>query len=94
MLWQGKTLGKHVMGLRVIGANGHPLSLSGLVARNFMRQVELFLPLIAGAGLVGPTSTLSSLVSLAWALRVLAQVKKSWTHIPEFVALLPNAQTA
>ena len=53
-LWQGKTLGKHVMGLRVIGANGQPLALSGLVARNFMRQVELFLPLVAGAGLVGP----------------------------------------
>jgi uncharacterized RDD family membrane protein YckC len=74
VFWQGKTLGKHLMGLRVIGANGHPLSLSGLVARNFMRQVELFLPLIAGAGLVGPTSTLSSLVSLAWAFGLSAYI--------------------
>jgi uncharacterized RDD family membrane protein YckC len=74
VLWQGKTLGKHVMGLRVIGANGQPLALSGLVVRNFMRQVELFLPLVAGAGLVGPTSALNSLVSLAWAVGLSAYI--------------------
>ena len=74
VLWQGKTLGKHVMGLRVIGANGQPLALSGLVVRNFMRQVELFLPLVAGAGLVGPSSALTSLVSLAWATGLSAYI--------------------
>lgn len=74
VFWQGKTLGKHLMGLRVIGANGQPLSLSGLVVRNFMRQVELFLPLVAGAGLVGPTSALNSLVSLTWAVGLSAYI--------------------
>lgn len=74
VLWQGKTLGKHVMGLRVIGANGQPLALSGLVVRNFMRQVELFLPLVAGTGLVGPSSALNSLVSLAWAFGLSAYI--------------------
>lgn len=74
VFWQGKTLGKHIMGLRVIGANGQPLSLSGLVVRNFMRQVELFLPLVAGTGLVGQSSAMSSLVSLAWAFGLSAYI--------------------
>lgn len=74
VFWQGKTPGKHVMGLRVVGANGQPLALRGLVVRNFMRQVELFLPLSAGFGLVGQASPLSSLMSLAWAVGLSAYI--------------------
>jgi uncharacterized RDD family membrane protein YckC len=68
VVWQGRTFGKRLLGLRVVGASGQPLALSGLVTRNFMRQVEFFLPFSAVFGLVGPTSVWTSLLSLTWAL--------------------------
>ena len=68
VFWQGRTIGKRILGLRVVGANGHPLALTGLVTRNFMRQVEFFLPFSAAFGLVGPSSAWTSLLSLTWAL--------------------------
>lgn len=68
VLWQGRTIGKRLFGLRVIGANGQALTLTGLVTRNFMRQIEFFLPFSAAFGLVGPASVWTSLISLTWAL--------------------------
>ena len=43
--WQGQTPGKRMLGLRVVDRRGRALSPSGLVARNLMREVEVFLPL-------------------------------------------------
>lgn len=49
--WNGQTPGKRRMGLRVIQANGLPLTTSGLLIRNFVRLVD-FLPLFYGFGLL------------------------------------------
>jgi uncharacterized RDD family membrane protein YckC len=41
----GRTFGKRRMHLRVIRADGGPLSTEVVLARNFSREIELFLPL-------------------------------------------------
>jgi uncharacterized RDD family membrane protein YckC len=43
--WRGKTVGKRVVGLRVIDRRGGPLRPGAIFARNLMREVEIFLPL-------------------------------------------------
>ncbi len=43
--WQGKTVGKRVLGLRVIDRAGGRLGADAVFARNLMREVEVFLPL-------------------------------------------------
>ena len=43
--WRGKTIGKRIVGLRVIDRRGGPLRPNAIVARNLMREVEIFLPL-------------------------------------------------
>jgi uncharacterized RDD family membrane protein YckC len=47
MSWGGQTLGKRVVGLRVITRDGGPLSAEALFARNLTRDLEVFLPLTA-----------------------------------------------
>lgn len=43
----GTTPGKRLVGLRVIDAHGGMLTAEAVIARNLMREVELFLPLVA-----------------------------------------------
>jgi uncharacterized RDD family membrane protein YckC len=43
--WSGRTPGKKWMGLRVIDHHGGPLSPGSIVARNLIREVEIFFPL-------------------------------------------------
>jgi len=43
--WQGTTPGKRAMGLRVIDRAGGPLTPQAVLARNLMREVEIFLPI-------------------------------------------------
>lgn len=43
----GTTLGKRAMKLRVLSRDGGPLTVEAIVARNLMRDLETFLPLIA-----------------------------------------------
>jgi uncharacterized RDD family membrane protein YckC len=43
--WQGTTPGKRAMGLRVIDRAGGPLTPQAVLARNLMREVEVFLPI-------------------------------------------------
>jgi uncharacterized RDD family membrane protein YckC len=45
--WQGRTLGKRLLGLRVIARDGGPLSADLVLARNLTRDVETLLPLLA-----------------------------------------------
>jgi len=54
--WRGQTLGKRVVGLRVVDAQGFRLQLSQVVLRNLLRLVDI-LPL---AYLVGGISSFSS----------------------------------
>lgn len=68
-LWQGATPGKRALGLRVIDAQGGVLTPEAVFARNLMREVELFLPLVAA---LAPEALLPDVpgwlryLSLAW----------------------------
>jgi uncharacterized RDD family membrane protein YckC len=44
LFWNGRTLGKRIMGLRVISADGRGLSTHAVVLRNLMKEVEVFVP--------------------------------------------------
>ena len=43
--WQGWTPGKRIVGIRVIDSRGGPLEPSAILARNLVRELELWLPL-------------------------------------------------
>jgi len=43
--WHGSTPGKRALSLKVIDRRGIPLSLRAVVARNLMREIEIFFPL-------------------------------------------------
>lgn len=45
--WAGMTVGKRIMGLRVIARDGGPLTVEAIFARNLTRDLEVFLPLVA-----------------------------------------------
>ena len=45
LAWNGRTPGKRMTSLRVINRRGGPLTPAAVIARNLMREVELFLPL-------------------------------------------------
>ncbi len=50
-LWEGRTLGKRMFGLRVISADGSPASFTAVLIRNLLRIVD-FLPAFYGLGLL------------------------------------------
>ena len=65
--WQGQTPGKRRMGLRVVDRRGGALSVRALVARNLLREVEVFMPLALLATLPGQTGgAWVSLAALGW----------------------------
>jgi uncharacterized RDD family membrane protein YckC len=45
MRWRGTTPGKRIIGIRVIDRDGGPLSSEGIIARNLVRDIEVFVPL-------------------------------------------------
>lgn len=45
--WQGRTLGKRVLGIRVVARDGGPLTSDLIFARNLTRMFETFLPTFA-----------------------------------------------
>jgi uncharacterized RDD family membrane protein YckC len=50
-VWSGKTIGKKVMGVRVVGDQGEPITFAAASIRNLVRIVD-FLPFFYGIGLV------------------------------------------
>jgi uncharacterized RDD family membrane protein YckC len=44
LMWNGQTLGKRMLGLRVVGADGRGLSTNAVVVRNLMREAEIYGP--------------------------------------------------
>ncbi|MDE3102944.1 MAG: RDD family protein [Chloroflexota bacterium] len=50
-LWNGRTVGKRLFGLRVIAADGSPASFVAVLVRNLVRAVD-FLPALYGVGLL------------------------------------------
>jgi uncharacterized RDD family membrane protein YckC len=68
-LWQGTTPGKRAVGVRVIDGRGGILTAEAVFARNLMREVEVFVPLVA---VLAPESLLPGIpaavrgLALAW----------------------------
>lgn len=71
LVWNGRTPGKRISGIRVISANGRRLTPWQIVARNVMKEVEFFTPLTlvlaASSDSLGPWGTG---IMLVWVLAV------------------------
>ncbi|WP_394693666.1 RDD family protein [Hyphobacterium sp.] len=65
LFWNGQTLGKRLTGLRVLSADGRGLTTHGVVARNIMKEVEVFIPgtMVLAASQMG---LFWNIVLLAW----------------------------
>ena len=61
--WRGATPGKRVVRLRVVSRSGGPLRPDAILARNLVREVEIFLPLTLV--LVIPSEDQGGLIALA-----------------------------
>ncbi|WP_417677505.1 RDD family protein [Roseibium sp.] len=63
--WNGQTLGKRLMKIKVVSHDGGPLTAHALVLRNLMKEAEIFLPatLLLTLDMASP---LASIASLAW----------------------------
>ena len=67
---RGATLGKRIVGIRVVSRDGSGLSIDQVIARNLMREIEVLLPLsflLTGAQL-GIADTLTTIFGLVWTL--------------------------
>ncbi len=60
------TLGKRIMGLRVVARDGGRLTADAVIARNMMREIEVFLPLSFLSGGEGVDGAIA-LIGLLWA---------------------------
>lgn len=71
LLWNGQTLGKRMVKIKVIAADSGSLTAQSLVVRNLMKEAEIFLP---GTLLLSLTvsSPMWSLISLVWICGVIA----------------------
>lgn len=49
--WSGKTIGKHLLGIRVIQENGHNMTFLSSVIRNFLRLIDM-LPTSYALGII------------------------------------------
>ena len=105
LAWNGRTPGKRMTGLRVVNRRGGTLTPAAVIARNLMREVELFLPLsIAITGGVGVTNdawTFAALLVWVCVLAVLPlfnrdrlragdMVAGTWVIIEPKPALMPE----
>lgn len=65
---RGATPGKRIMGLRVVARDGARLSGAAVIARNAMRELEIFLPLsfLAQQASQGTADTFLTVFSLLW----------------------------
>ncbi len=69
--WRGATPGKRRLGLRVIDARGGQLEISSVLARNLVRELEVWMParfLLAGAGLWPGAPGWAKLLAGVWLL--------------------------
>jgi uncharacterized RDD family membrane protein YckC len=68
---QGSTPGKRMLGLRVVSRDGARLSMESIIARNVMRDLEVFLPLVfayGSAAVIGPTPWWLRVPAMLWVL--------------------------
>ncbi len=67
LTWKGRTPGKRALGLRVIDRHGGTLTPEAILTRNFMREVEIFLPLsILSTTATNAGQQLSTLLLSIW----------------------------
>jgi len=65
--WRGSTPGKRALGLRVIDRQGAALEPEAILTRNFMREIEIFLPLSVMSGTItGVGQGLTTLLLGIW----------------------------
>ncbi len=64
------TPGKRIVGIRVASRSGAGLSVDQVIARNLMREIEVFLPLsiIAGRSSADVADSMTTIFGLVWAL--------------------------
>lgn len=65
LAWNGQTLGKRLMKIKVISHDGRSLSTHAVVLRNLMKEAEVFLPATLLLTL-DEASPIGSLIGLAW----------------------------
>jgi uncharacterized RDD family membrane protein YckC len=71
--WQGRTVGKRIVGIRVIAKDGGDLSADMVIARNLTREIELFLPVIvviSPSSIFGDVPSYAQAVGMVWILAV------------------------
>jgi uncharacterized RDD family membrane protein YckC len=51
LIWDGQSIGKRLLQLRVIKQNGQPLTFTASIIRNLIRTID-FLPMLYGLGLI------------------------------------------
>ncbi len=70
LVWNGQTLGKRLMSIKVVSDDGGPLTTHGLVARNLMKEAEVFLPATLVLTLDSATPV-ASLLAFGWVIATL-----------------------
>lgn len=65
LIWNGQTLGKRLMKIKVVSHDGGPLTTHALVLRNLMKEAEVFLPATLILTL-DDEAPVESLLGLAW----------------------------
>lgn len=70
---RGATPGKRMLGIRIAARDGGRLTPEAVIARNLLRDIELFLPLVLmlgwlGESAMGESTGWASLAALAWFL--------------------------
>lgn len=71
LIWNGQTIGKRLMKIKVVAADGQSLTTQSLIVRNLMKEAEIFLPGTLVLTLDAETA-LPSILSLLWVIGVLA----------------------
>ncbi|MGU3400530.1 RDD family protein [Brucellaceae bacterium D45D] len=72
MIWNGRTLGKRIVGIRVINMNGRRLTPHQVTARNLMKEVEFFTPLtMVFAASLSSLSGWGIAIMLTWVMVIL-----------------------
>ncbi len=69
LIWNGRTLGKRITGIRVVNVNGRRLTPHQVTARNLMKEVEIFTPL-ALIFSIRSTHLLESGFTILWIIMV------------------------
>jgi uncharacterized RDD family membrane protein YckC len=71
LVWNGRTLGKRIVKIRVISINGRRLDPHQVVVRNLMKEAEVFTPIMLLFGVIA-SSGWAQFGMLIWLLIVLA----------------------